>query len=312
MTGVVHSSAVDAAVAAVAAAAGVAAAEVVAGAVAEDAVANTADIIALPQIGLGFRRPIAEWILSNPKEVEFVEVTAEHFFDGGEETLRSLAELYPISVHGLGLSLGTPGPLCASTLESFSRVASLCNAAWVSEHIAFTQSDEVDLGHLNPVPLTRESLRVFVDHALEVKERCGRPLILENITSYLRVPEEIPETDFLNELCDMAGVGLLMDVTNLFINSKNHQFDPVAWLRRIDPAFIRQMHIVGYSQSQGQYHDRHCELIQDDLLDLASFVVSYCDLESIILERDAVFPMTEVIAQELRRLEVACVNARSH
>lgn len=279
--------------------------------VVEDAVDKTADIVALPQIGLGFRRPIANWILSNPQEVEFVEVTAEHFFDGGEETLRSLAEMYPISVHGLGLSLGTPGPLCDSTLESFSRVATICNAEWVSEHIAFTQSEEVDLGHLNPVPLTHESLRVFVDHALEVKERCGRPLILENITSYLRVPEEIPETDFLNKLCDMAGVGLLMDVTNLFINSKNHQFDPVAWLQRIDPAFIRQMHIVGYSQSQGTYHDRHCELIQDDLLELASFVVSYTDLESIILERDSAFPVTEVIAQELRRLEAACVNAKS-
>ncbi len=281
-------------------------------AAAEGAVDNPIDHAPPPQVGIGFRPPLGPWILSNPSEVEFVEVTAEHFFEEGDDTLQRLAALYPISVHGLGLSLGTPGPLCTTTLDAFSRVASLCKAAWVSEHIAFTQSAEVDLGHLNPVPLTRDSLNVFINHAMEVQEHCGKPLILENITTYLRVPGDIPETDFLNELCHQAGVGLLLDVTNLFINSKNHNFDPIHWLRRLDPAFIRQMHIVGYSQANGQYHDGHCEMVQDDLLDLASFVVSYSNVESIILERDANFPKTELIAKELQLLEGICVTARSH
>ncbi|MGI9473236.1 MAG: DUF692 domain-containing protein [Rubripirellula sp.] len=297
------------AVVAVEAVVGVAAAEE--GAVV--AVANSdQDFIELPRVGVGFRAPLAEWILSKPREIEFVEVTAEHFFDGGEDTLARLSELYPISVHGLGLSLGTPGPLCRSTLNSFSAIAAAANAAWVSEHIAFTRSEEVDLGHLNPVPLTMESLKVFVDHAMEVQEHCGRPLLLENITSYLRVPEVLPETEFLNRLCEEAGVGLLLDVTNLFINSKNHGFDPVRWLEQLEPSSIKQMHIVGYSQSNGQWHDRHCEPVQDDLLELAAFAVGYGEIESIILERDGSFPTIESMTQELRRLEAACVTARTH
>lgn len=265
-----------------------------------------------PFVGVGYRGPLAAWIDARPAELECLEITAEHFFDDGDDRLQALAKDYPLSVHGLGLSLGTPGALDAETLANFKRVADAADAKWVSEHVAFTRTAEVDLGHLNPLPPTQESLKALVDHTIELRETCGRPLVLENITSALRIEGEMTEPEFLNALCDRAGCGLLLDATNLFINSRNHGFDAGAWLREIEPSQIRQTHVVGYSEDNGRLHDKHCEAIQEDLLELVAEVVAYGNVEAIFIERDGKFPPVEELAEELRRLKkVATGRGRS-
>lgn len=254
-------------------------------------------------IGPGYRFPLHDWVADGPQGVSCLEVTAEHFFDRDTRPIRQLAERYPIFVHGLGLSLGTPGPLDRVTLTQFARVADAVDATWVSEHISFTRTSEVDLGHLNPVPRTRNSLAVMVDHAREMADFCRRPLILENITFDLNLPGELSEPEFLNELCDAAGCGLLLDVTNLYINAHNHNFEPLAWLHEIDPRYITQLHIVGYNRRGDRLHDSHSEPIQPDLLELLQAVVDYAPVKAIILERDdnQLDPMA--IADEIQKLQ---------
>ena len=257
---------------------------------------------------MGFRSALSDWLLSRPGEVKSLEITAEHFFDGGEKVLRSLANHYPLFVHGLGLSLGTPGPLCEQTLEQFARVAEIADARWVSEHVAFSRTEDVDLGHLNPVPHTQNSLDVMVDHAIEVAERCKRPLILENITSDLLIAGEMSETEFLNRLCDRASCGLLLDVTNLFINAKNHDYDPKKWLAEIDPSNIMQLHVVGYSRHGDIYHDHHSAPIQDDLMELIEEVIAYANVQVVTLERDERLGELDEIRSELKRLDALNVT----
>jgi uncharacterized protein (UPF0276 family) len=263
-------------------------------------------------IGLGYREPLSKWIVEFPPEIECLEITAEHFFDRNEETLRALAAHYPIFVHGLGLSLATPGPLDPETLRRFQRVVELSNPEWISEHIAFTRSAEVDLGHLNPVPPTQEMLEQISENAIALSEACGKPLILENITSHLRMQGEMDEPEFMNQLCDKAGCGLLLDVTNLYINSKNHGFDPLEWLQQLNPELIVQLHIVGYSYREGRWHDSHREPIQDDLLELCHAVLEYAPVEAIILERDQNFPKPPELASELCKLKAICNGTRSN
>jgi uncharacterized protein (UPF0276 family) len=277
---------------------------------AEVAVAKPAEIAEIPRIGLGFRPAFAKWILSRPKEVHCVEITAEHFFNRGHDTLTHLSECCPIYVHGLGLSLGTPGPLDRQTLTQFQHVVEIAKPDWISEHMAFTRSADVDLGHLNPVPWTRENLQTLVDHSREVMDVCGRPLLLENVTTFLSLPGEMPETEFINQLCDRAGVGLLLDVTNLLINSRNHHFDPLDWLHNLEPDNITQLHIVGYSIEHGVLHDRHSTAIQQELFDLLAEVVSFAPVQSVVIERDANFPPVVEMAAELKRVESACESAR--
>lgn len=254
-------------------------------------------------IGLGYRRELAAWIDSGPRDVDCLEITAEHFFHGGEDRLGDLVRRYPLFVHGLGLSLGTPGRMDKQHLQQFARVVSIARPRWISDHIAFTRTAEVNLGHLNPVPATREMLGVIAGHAREVSDRCGKPMLLENITSHIQLRGDLSETDFLNGLCERADCGLLLDVTNLFINSRNHGFDPVKWLHEIEPRRIQQLHLVGYSYNGERYADSHAEPIQKELIDLARVVVRHASVQAIILERDEDFPVADGLELEISKLK---------
>lgn len=255
------------------------------------------------KIGLGYRRELATWIDSKPKDVNCLEITAEHFFQGGEEHLAELAQRFPLFVHGLGLSLGTPGPLDAQRLDQFARVVRFANPDWISDHIAFTRTAEADLGHLNPVPPTSENMNMIADHAREVSERCHKPFLLENITSHIQLTGDLAETDFLNQLCERADCGLLLDVTNLFINSRNHGYDPLKFLHELAPHRITQLHVVGYSRAGECYTDSHAQPIQEELIELAQAVVRYAPVKAIILERDEDFPATHELELEIAKLK---------
>lgn len=253
--------------------------------------------------GVGYRKELARWIASRPPEIGCLEITAEHFFDGGLDSLRALRRDYPLFVHGLGLSLGTPGPLDRATLDAYVRVVEAADPLYVTEHVAFTRTRDVDLGHLNPVARTPENLRILADHAREVMDRCGKPMLLENIASHLSLKGGLPEPEFLNRLCDAAGCGLLVDVTNLYVNSRNHRSDPTGWLEAIESKNIGQLHVVGYTRRDGRWHDSHAEATQAELVDLARVILDKAPVQGVIVERDANFPAPEELASELRELE---------
>ena len=253
-------------------------------------------------LGVGYRRELAAWVESRPRDLGCLELTAEHFGECDLDHLAGLGHRLPVYVHGLGLSLGTPGPLDGERVEHFARVVRAANPVWISEHIAFTRTAEVDLGHLNPVPLARDAMKTVADHARELAEQCGKPILLENITSHLKLAGELTETEFLNALCERADCGLLLDVTNLFINSRNHGFDPQAWLCEIEPRRIRQLHIVGYSKHGNRYADSHAAPIQEELVELAQAVVAYAPVESVVLERDEEIPDAAEMEVELAKL----------
>jgi len=255
-----------------------------------------------PMTGVGYRPELAGWIASRPRGVQCLEITAEHFYDRPSEKLTELRRDYHLFVHGLGLSLGTPGPLDGQRLNQFARVVRAAQPEWISEHVAFTRTGEVDLGHLNPLRPTLETARIVAEHAREIAERCQKPLLLENITSHVKVEGDMTETEFLNEICARANCGLLVDVTNLFINSNNHGFDPVCWLHELDASHIRQLHIVGYSREGNRFTDNHAQEVQSELLDLAQKVVDYAAVKAVILERDANFPGADVMDQEMGKL----------
>jgi len=259
-------------------------------------------------VGVGYRSQLAHWIDSQPPELECLEITAEHFFDAGEERLHRLSRRYPVYVHGLGLSLGTPGSLDENTLRRFARVVEIAQPEWISEHVAFTRTAEVDLGHLAPLEPNHRTLNRLAEHARQLADVCNRPLLLENITSYLRLDGEMDEPEFLNRLCEAADCRLLLDVTNLFINSRNHRYDPLSWLHRLKPSNIVQLHIVGYAYQEGVWYDDHDAPIQDDLWALLHEVLKFAPVRSIIIERDTGFPCDEELRDDLRRLQQAMTH----
>lgn len=260
------------------------------------------------RVGLGYRQELATWLATRPDGIQCLEIVAEHFFpEGRERLLHDLRRVYPLMVHGLGISLGTPGPLVEEDVRRFERVVAEADPLWISEHVAFTRTSEVDLGHLNPVVPSRESLRVLAEHAMELSGRCRKRLLLENITSHVRLEGEWSEPEFLNRLCEASGCGLLLDVTNLYVNGRNHGFDPRDWLRDLDVRRIVQLHVVGYTERDGRWHDEHAEAIQEDLMDLIHEVLRRAPVEAVVLERDERFPGPGVLRNEL--LSMAAVHA---
>ena len=261
-------------------------------------------------VGIGHRQELVPWIDACPPEIECLEVIAEHFADPKRWwRLRALAEKYPLAVHCLGLSLGTPGPLDRGSLALAAEVAAIAEPLWISDHIGFSRTSEIDLGHFNPVPPTMESVHLIADHAREVMEVCARPLLLENITTNLMMPGKLSETEFLNRLLEESGCGMLLDVTNLYVNSRNHGFDPRGWLHEIDSRHITQLHVVGYRFSDQRWHDMHDAPIQAELWHLIAEVMRYANPKAVIIERDGKFPPVDELESELRRLKTLAMGA---
>jgi hypothetical protein len=261
----------------------------------------------MAMVGVAYRPEFAAWIDSRPPMLDCLEITAEQFFLPSEiARLPRLADGYPLMVHGVGLSLGTPGPLDNDTLDAFADVVRIADPLWVSEHIAFSKTAEVNLGHFNPVRPDAETIDTIAAHVQEIKARCGKPVVLENITTSLRIPGTLKETEFLNRLCEVAECGLLLDVTNLLVNARNHGFDPRAWLGDIDPEHIVQFHVVGYTHREERYYDSHENAIQDDLWSLIRDSLAYGSPKAVIIERDRNFPPIDEIEHDLGKLKAGC------
>jgi uncharacterized protein (UPF0276 family) len=251
--------------------------------------------------GIAYRPALASWIDTRPREIECLEITAEQFYKGGEALARSLASAYPVVVHTSRLSLGTPGTLDRQELGWFVSLIREVDPPWISEHLGFRRTDEVDLGFPTPTLLNADTLSLFTDHCREVMDRCGTRLLVENITSPLAIRGAISEPDFFNRLCKASGSGVLVDVTALVVNSRNHGFDARSWLGELEPSHIVQLHLGGARRGDDAWLDTHGDPVDDEVWALAADVLTRAPVRAIVLERDEHFPPVGQLAAELRR-----------
>jgi uncharacterized protein (UPF0276 family) len=200
--------------------------------------------------GIGLRSPHVAQILAECPPVGWLEVHAENYMSGGPG-LRALLELrrdYPVSIHGVGLSLGSAEGLDGSHLERLAALVERVEPALVSEHLSWSSSGGAYLNHLLPLPYTEESLALVSEHVRRVQDRLGRRLLVENPSGYLRFRESpIPEVDFLNAVAARTGCGLLCDVNNIYVTCRNLGGDPRAYLDAVDAAFVGEIHLAGHA-----------------------------------------------------------------
>ena len=256
-------------------------------------------------VGMGYRDPLRKEILQYPEGIDFLEITADNFLQSPNTRWMFLDDLrsrYTLIPHGLNLSLGSAEGLNREYLSELTELVQRVNPPWWSEHIAFTKAEGVEIGHLSPLPFNRASIDAFCDNVCEAQDRIETPLILENITYTVDLPwHEMEENKFLGELLDRTGCGLLLDVTNLFINSQNHGYDPVEFLKTIPAERIIQLHFVGGMMKDGKWIDNHSQNTQDDIFQLIDSVLQYAPVKGVILERDTNFPPFTTITDELKR-----------
>jgi uncharacterized protein (UPF0276 family) len=213
--------------------------------------------------GIGLRAPHVAEVLADRPPIAWLEVHAENYMGGGPavRVLERVREHYRLSVHGVGLSLGSTDGLDARHLDRLRRLVDRLEPAVVSEHLSWSTSGGAYLNHLLPLPLTQESLTTMVQHVDQTQERLGRQLLIENPSSYLRFAHStIPEPLFLAELARRTGCGVLCDVNNLYVSQKNIGLDPLRYLATLPQAVVGEIHLAGHAVNDA---DGHAVLIDD-------------------------------------------------
>lgn len=203
------------------------------------------------QAGIGLRFPHHRTVLETHPAVPWLEVHSENYFGGGcsLECLEQIREHYPISLHGVGLSLGSSGALDPQHLKRIGALARRIEPALISEHLAFSVIEGLYLPDLLPLPMTEEALGLMSEHVLQVQDALGRQILVENPSSYLRYRHSvIPEWEFLSQLAQRTGCGLLCDVNNIYVSARNHGWNADTYLAALPIHAVREIHVAGHSE----------------------------------------------------------------
>jgi uncharacterized protein len=259
-------------------------------------------------VGIGWRDELATFI-AGLDDLHFVEVVAESI-DPRARIPRPLVALRAQDVevipHGLRLSLGGAAPPEPKRLEHLAAVAAALDSPLVSEHVAFVRAGDAAAGHLMPVPRTRDALEVLIENVTIAEAALPVPLALEHVAALIEWPEsEMDEATFLCELLAGTDVQLLLDVSNLYANSHNHRYDPLAFLDRLPLERIAYVHVGGGIERDGVYHDTHTDPVQPAVLALVEELCARTTPPGVLLERDDNFPPPDVMAGELDSIRAA-------
>lgn len=236
---------------------------------------------ALPWLGVGlsFQATLQGFVVEHADSFDFVEIIPDIFWnDLGRRHPRRFAQLPEADTvlaglgarsalvgHGVGLSIGSAQPLDDDYLAHVSAFRRQHGLLWFSEHLSFNRlpdpqaPDElIDLGFTLPVPYDEAVLELLAARVARVRAGVGVPFLLENNVYYFEIPEqEIEEAEFLNRLCARSGCGLLLDLHNVYVNARNHGFDPLAFLARLDLRQVVEIHVAGGRELEGAYLDAH-------------------------------------------------------
>jgi hypothetical protein len=263
--------------------------------------------------GLGYRPMLHESTLAFREGIDWLEIIADQFIPLTQvrrEKLKELRQLFPCVPHCLNMSIGGAAEVDVIYLEQVAEISEILDAPWVSDHFAFTNTNNVDLGHLAPIIWSRETARVVARRAGLVERAVGRPLILENIAYHFSMSDGLSETEFITEVLEMSEVGLLLDVSNIFSNSLNHGFSPFDFIDEIPLDRVVQMHLAGGRWDGEIFEDSHDSAVQKEVWDLAEIVSSASPLRAALVERDGNFPPFEDLLREVDGARSLVANGR--
>lgn len=269
--------------------------------------------------GVGFKPEHFTNIVQGPQPIGFFEVHAENYMgDGGppHAQLTRLRENYALSLHGVGLSIGSAQDL---DREHLARLKCLCERYQpesFSEHLAWSSHETTFLNDLLPLPYTQETLRRVAEHVDQVQETLRRQMLLENPATYLLFAEStIPETEFLAEIARRTGCGLLLDVNNVFVSATNHGLDAAAYLKAFPLTYVGEIHLSGHAVTQDETGaplliDTHDTQVADLVWALYESVVARTGPIASLVEWDDNIPAWPVLAREAQAAQAILDRAR--
>lgn len=261
--------------------------------------------------GIGLRAPHAAEIISTKPDVGFIEGHSENYFRiGGApfEQLMKCRETYPVSLHGVGLSLGSAGGVSAEHLQKLKTLVDIVQPALVSEHVSWNMADGKSVPDLLPLPMTREALDAICANINRVQDVLQREILVENPSSYLRFAgQEMAEPEFLAAVAKKTGCGILLDVNNIAVSAHNMNFDAAAYIDALPEGVVGEIHLAGYQVNtigdDSIFIDTHNHAVYDGVWDLyAQALLRFGDVPTLV-EWDADLPPLPLLVAEAAKAD---------
>ena len=265
-------------------------------------------------VGVGYKPQHYMDIIQSTGPLGWLEIHAENYMGGGGRPiaqLRQLAEKFPFSVHGVGLSIGAEGDLDAGHLARIKHLCDWLNPASFSEHLAWSTHDSHFLNDLLPLPYTGKTLARVAAHIDQVQDTIGRQMLLENPSNYLAFSEsDMTETAFLAEIVKRTGCGLLLDINNVFVSATNLQTSPQTYIDAFPLHAVGEMHLGGHDEDEDETGaplliDSHGKAVVDPVWALLDYTLAKSGPKPLLIEWDNDVPDWPVLAAEVTRADAA-------
>jgi len=256
--------------------------------------------------GLGLRRDLLDELEANfPAGIDFMEVAPENWIGiGGKlgKRFRAMTERIPFVTHGLSLSLGSPAPLDEKFVRDVKKFLDEHQIRKYSEHLSYC-SDQGHLYDLMPIPFTDEAVHYVADRIKRVQDILERKIAIENVSYYAAPGKEMDEINFIKNILQEADCELLLDVNNIYVNSVNHQYDPMRFLAELPSERIAYCHVAGhYNEAEDLIVDTHGADVIDPVWDILDKSYELFGNIPTLLDRDFNFPPLEELMQEVHTI----------
>jgi uncharacterized protein (UPF0276 family) len=263
--------------------------------------------------GVGLRNDHYDHILKHQPEMDWFEAITENFMDSGGRPVAILEQIrkhYPVALHGVSLSVGSVDPLNEIYLHRLKLLVDRIQPFIVSDHLCWTGVEGEQLHDLLPLPFTQEAIKHIVARVHQVQEKIGRTILLENVSSYVTYKHStIPEWEFITEVSRRSGCGILLDINNVYVNAKNHHFDPLEYLRYLPGEKIGQFHLAGHTDMGDFLFDTHKGQVIEAVWDLYREALNLWGPISTLIEWDEEIPEFSVLSAEAAKARAIYVTA---
>jgi len=268
-------------------------------------------------VGIGYRKDFGEEFLqSEILQPSFIELAPENWMSIGgywKKVLRRLSEKYPVTAHGLSLSIGSPEGLDWNFLKQIKKFLNDYNVTVYSEHLSYSKCNNAHLYDLLPIPFRHDAVKHIVERIKQVQDFLGRKITMEIVSYYTPVAAEMTEVEFVNEIIKGSDCNLLLDVNNVYVNAFNHNYDAHNFIDQLPLDTVAYIHMAGHEKvSEDLIIDTHGQPIIDPVYKLFEYTVN--KLQSpvpVLLERDFNIPEFPELAMEMNELERICKEAWS-
>jgi uncharacterized protein (UPF0276 family) len=264
-------------------------------------------------VGIGLRHPYYKEVLETDLDLGWLEVHPENYFGGGvhRHFLSQIRKKYQLSLHAIGLSLGSDQPVNTDHLRRFKELIDIYQPFNVSDHASWSASGNAHLNDLLPLPYTQETLDRLAQNVTQTQEYFGRKILVENPSTYLAFKgNEMHEDVFMNRLAEMTGCGILLDLNNIYVQAHNHGYDAFAYIDTIDKRHVGEMHLAGHieqsidigdGKTASILVDTHSRPVKQTVWDLYEHAVRKFGAVPTLIEWDQDFPTLETLVAEAEK-----------